>query len=66
LTGNLEGIVIVYQILHTKVIISKVDRAIFVLILTIVMCMSSGSNGLPSAIAIAIRKLQAADPADLF
>jgi putative ABC transport system permease protein len=47
-------------------IVMKVDRAIFVLILTIIMCMSSGSNGLPSAIAIAIRKLQAADPADLF
>jgi putative ABC transport system permease protein len=39
-------------------IVMKVDRAIFVLILTIVMCVSSGS--------IAIRKLQAADPADLF
>ena len=39
-------------------IVMKADRAIFVLILTIVMCVSSGS--------IAIRKLQAADPADLF
>ena len=39
-------------------IVMKTDRAIFVLILTVVMCVSSGS--------IAIRKLQAADPADLF
>jgi putative ABC transport system permease protein len=39
-------------------IVMKTDRAIFVLILTVVMCISSGS--------IAIRKLQAADPADLF
>lgn len=39
-------------------IMMKTDRAIFVLILTIVMCVCSGS--------IAIRKLQAADPADLF
>jgi putative ABC transport system permease protein len=39
-------------------IFMKVDRAIFVLILTILMCVASG--------AIAIRKLQSADPADLF
>jgi putative ABC transport system permease protein len=39
-------------------IVMKIDRAIFVLILTILMCIGSGS--------IAIRKLQAADPADLF
>jgi putative ABC transport system permease protein len=39
-------------------IVMKTDRAIFVLILTILMCIGSGS--------IAIRKLQAADPADLF
>jgi putative ABC transport system permease protein len=39
-------------------IVMKVDRAIFVLILTIVMCVISGS--------IAMRKLQAADPAELF
>jgi putative ABC transport system permease protein len=39
-------------------IVMKTDRAIFVLILTVIMCVSSGS--------IAIRKLQAADPADLF
>jgi putative ABC transport system permease protein len=39
-------------------IIMKIDRAIFVLILTILMCVGSG--------AIAIRKLQSADPADLF
>jgi hypothetical protein len=66
LTGNLEEIVIVYQILYTEVIVMNVDRAIFVLILTIIICVISGSNGLPSAIAIAISKLQAADPADLF
>lgn len=50
-----------YQIARSATLIPiviKVDRAIFVLILTIVMCVSSGS--------IAIRKLQAADPADLF
>ncbi len=39
-------------------IVMKLDRAIFVLVLTILMCVSSG--------AIAIRKLQAADPAELF
>jgi putative ABC transport system permease protein len=39
-------------------IFMKVDRAISVLILTILMCVASG--------AIAIRKLQSADPADLF
>jgi putative ABC transport system permease protein len=36
----------------------KLDRAIFVLVLTILMCIGSG--------AIAIRKLQAADPTELF
>lgn len=39
-------------------IVMKFDRAIFVLVLTIFMCIGSG--------AIAIRKLQAADPAELF
>lgn len=39
-------------------IVMKFDRAIFVLVLTILMCIGSG--------AIAIRKLQAADPAELF
>ena len=39
-------------------IVMKLDRAIFVLVLTIFMCIGSG--------AIAIRKLQAADPAELF
>jgi putative ABC transport system permease protein len=39
-------------------IVMKLDRAIFVLILTILMCAGSG--------AIAVRKLQAADPAELF
>jgi putative ABC transport system permease protein len=39
-------------------IVMKLDRAIFVLVLTILMCIGSG--------AIAIRKLQAADPAELF
>jgi putative ABC transport system permease protein len=39
-------------------IVMKLDRAIFVLLLTILMCVGSG--------AIAIRKLQAADPAELF
>jgi putative ABC transport system permease protein len=50
-----------YQIAQSATllpIVMKTDRAIFVLILTIVMCVCSGS--------IAIRKLQAADPADLF
>ena len=50
-----------YQIARSATlipIVMKVDRAIFVLVLTIIMCMSSGS--------IAMRKLQAADPADLF
>jgi len=35
-----------------------VSRAVIVLILTIIMCTVSG--------AIAVRKLQAADPADIF
>jgi putative ABC transport system permease protein len=39
-------------------IVMKIDRAIFVLILTIAMCVGSGT--------IAMRKLQAADPAELF
>jgi putative ABC transport system permease protein len=50
-----------YQIAQSATllpIVMKTDRAIFVLILTVIMCVSSGS--------IAIRKLQAADPADLF
>jgi putative ABC transport system permease protein len=58
-----------YQIAQSATllpIVMKTERAIFVLILTVIMCVSSGSNGLPSAISIAIRKLQAADPADLF
>jgi putative ABC transport system permease protein len=39
-------------------IVMDVNRAVYVLILTIVMCTGSG--------AIALRKLQAADPADIF
>jgi putative ABC transport system permease protein len=62
--GFLPGIVAsigLYQIAQAATllpIVMKIDRAIFVLILTILMCIGSGS--------IAIRKLQAADPADLF
>jgi putative ABC transport system permease protein len=52
------GLYRVAQVATLLPIAMKVDRAIFVLILTILMCVSSGS--------IAIRKLQAADPADLF
>ncbi|HEY9628791.1 MAG TPA: ABC transporter permease DevC [Coleofasciculaceae cyanobacterium] len=50
-----------YQITYAATMLPiamKLDRAINVLILTIVMCTVSG--------AIAIRKLQAADPADVF
>jgi putative ABC transport system permease protein len=36
----------------------KLDRAIAVLILTVVMCVLSGS--------VAMRKLRSADPADIF
>ncbi|KAB8315239.1 FtsX-like permease family protein [Tolypothrix campylonemoides VB511288] len=39
-------------------IVMKLERAVFLLILTFVMCSVSG--------AIAMRKLQAADPADIF
>jgi multidrug efflux pump subunit AcrA (membrane-fusion protein) len=62
--GFLPGIVAsigLYQIAQAATllpIVMKIDRAIFVLILTILMCVGSGS--------IAIRKLQTADPADLF
>jgi putative ABC transport system permease protein len=62
--GFLPGIfasIGLYQIAQAATllpIVMKTDRAIFVLILTILMCIGSGS--------IAIRKLQAADPADLF
>jgi putative ABC transport system permease protein len=62
--GFLPGIAAsigLYQIAQAATllpIVMKIDRAIFVLILTILMCIGSGS--------IAIRKLQAADPADLF
>jgi putative ABC transport system permease protein len=64
LLGFLPGMAVsigLYQIAQSATllpIVMKTDRAIFVLILTIIMCVSSGS--------IAIRKLQSADPADLF
>jgi putative ABC transport system permease protein len=64
LLGFLPGMAVsigLYQVAQSATllpIVMKVDRAIFVLILTILMCVGSGS--------IAIRKLQAADPADLF
>jgi putative ABC transport system permease protein len=50
-----------YQITYAATMLPiamKIDRAVNVLILTIVMCTVSG--------AIALRKLQAADPADVF
>jgi putative ABC transport system permease protein len=56
--GVAMGLYQVAQIATLLPIVMKVDRAIFVLILTIVMCVGSG--------AIAIRKLQSADPAELF
>jgi putative ABC transport system permease protein len=64
LLGFLPGMAVsmgLYQIAQSATllpIVMKIDRAIFVLILTILMCVGSGS--------IAIRKLQSADPADLF
>jgi putative ABC transport system permease protein len=64
LLGFLPGMGVsigLYQVAQSATllpIVMKVDRAIFVLILTILMCVGSGT--------IAIRKLQSADPADLF
>lgn len=52
------GLYQIAQLATLLPIIMKVNRAIFVLILTILMCVGSGS--------IAMRKLQSADPADLF
>ncbi|MBF2007911.1 MAG: FtsX-like permease family protein [Chlorogloeopsis fritschii C42_A2020_084] len=62
--GFIPGVVLsigLYQITYAATLIPigmKLNRAIFVLLLTIVMCSSSG--------AIALRKLRAADPADMF
>jgi putative ABC transport system permease protein len=50
-----------YQITYAATLLPvamKLNRAIFVLSLTIIMCSVSG--------AIALRKLRAADPADMF
>jgi putative ABC transport system permease protein len=51
----------IYQLAQSATLLPiamKIDRAIFVLVLTISMCLISG--------AIAMRKLQSADPAELF
>lgn len=50
-----------YQIVYSATLLPigmKLDRAICVLVLTIVMCLASG--------AVAMRKLRSADPADIF
>lgn len=50
-----------YQVVYSATLLPismKLDRAITVLFLTIVMCVASG--------AVAMRKLQSADPADIF
>jgi putative ABC transport system permease protein len=50
-----------YQIVYGATLLPigmKVDRAISVLVLTIIMCIASG--------AVAMRKLRSADPADIF
>lgn len=62
--GFIPGLVLsmgLYQITYAATLIPigmKLNRAVFVLILTIIMCSASG--------AIAMRKLRAADPADMF
>ncbi|MEB3218722.1 MAG: ABC transporter permease DevC [Nostocales cyanobacterium 94392] len=62
--GFLPGMLLsmgLYQITFAATllpVVMKVDRAIFVLVLTIIMCSFSG--------LVAMRKLQSADPADVF
>jgi putative ABC transport system permease protein len=62
--GYIPGFIIsigLYQIAYWGTLLPigmKLDRAIFVLVLTIIMCTISG--------AIALQKLRAADPADIF
>lgn len=62
--GFLPGMLLsmgLYQITFAATLLPiamKIDRAIFVLTLTIIMCSFSG--------AVAMRKLQSADPADVF
>ncbi|MGF1672480.1 MAG: ABC transporter permease DevC [Rivularia sp. (in: cyanobacteria)] len=62
--GFLPGMLLsmgLYQITFAATLLPiamKIDRAIFVLILTIIMCSFSG--------LVAMRKLQSADPADVF
>jgi putative ABC transport system permease protein len=62
--GFIPGVLLsigLYQITYAATLIPigmKLNRAIFVLLLTIIMCSGSG--------AIALRKLRAADPADMF
>ncbi|NJN13952.1 MAG: FtsX-like permease family protein [Richelia sp. RM2_1_2] len=64
LLGFLPGMLLsmgLYQITFAATLLPvamKIDRAIFVLILTIMMCSFSG--------IVAMRKLQSADPADVF
>jgi putative ABC transport system permease protein len=50
-----------YQIVYGATLLPigmKLDRAIAVLLLTIIMCIASGT--------VAMRKLRSADPADIF
>ncbi|MFQ4146667.1 ABC transporter permease DevC [Chlorogloeopsis sp. ULAP02] len=62
--GFIPGVLLsvgLYQITYAATLIPigmKLNRAIFVLLLTMIMCSASG--------AIALRKLRAADPADMF
>ncbi len=62
--GFLPGMLLsmgLYQITFAATLLPiamKIDRAIFVLVLTIIMCSFSGG--------VAMRKLQSADPADVF
>jgi putative ABC transport system permease protein len=46
--------------------VMQLSRAIMVLILTIIMCFCSGAISTRSALRCAVRKLQDADPADIF
>jgi len=62
--GFLPGMLLsmgLYQITFAATllpVVMKIDRAVFVLVLTIIMCSFSG--------LVAMRKLQSADPADVF
>jgi putative ABC transport system permease protein len=62
--GYIPGFIIsigLYQVAYWGTLLPigmKLDRAIFVLVLTIIMCTISG--------AIALQKLRSADPADIF